>query len=86
MPRLSEKGHFLQSPSFRQAQSALIGQLAQYIVIGRTPQARVRNVTTLTIIASFSCDVAVSPSLTHTRVHTQVHTHAACKTPHLNSQ
>ncbi len=28
-----------QSPSFRQAQSALIGQLAQSIVIGRTPQA-----------------------------------------------
>ncbi len=30
---------FLQSPSFRQAQSALIGQLTQSIVIGRTPQA-----------------------------------------------
>ncbi len=27
------------SPSFRQAQSALIGQLTQNIVIGRTPQA-----------------------------------------------
>ncbi len=27
------------SPSFRQAQSALIGQLTQSIVIGRTPQA-----------------------------------------------
>ncbi len=36
MPRLSS---FLQSPSFQQAQSALIGQLAQCIVIGRTPQA-----------------------------------------------
>ncbi len=41
-------------PSFRQAQSALIGQLAQCIVIGRTPQALVGNVTPLTIIASFS--------------------------------
>ncbi len=30
---------FLQSPSFRQAQSALIGQLTQCIVIDRTPQA-----------------------------------------------
>ncbi len=29
----------LQSPSFQQAQSALIGQLTQSIVIGRTPQA-----------------------------------------------
>ncbi len=37
MPRLSQC--FLQSPSFRQAHSALIGQLAQCIVIGRTPQA-----------------------------------------------
>ncbi len=36
MPRLSQT---LQSPSFRQAQSALIGQLAQCIVIGRTLQA-----------------------------------------------
>ncbi len=39
MPRLSQALRFLQSPSFRQAQSALIGQLAQCIVIGRTPQA-----------------------------------------------
>ncbi len=39
MPRLSQMRCFLQSPSFRQAQSALIGQLAQCIVIGRTPQA-----------------------------------------------
>ncbi len=30
---------FYKAPSFRQAQSALIGQLAQCIVIGRTPQA-----------------------------------------------
>ncbi len=39
MPRLSQTLNFLQSPSFWQAKSALIGQLAQYIVIGRTPQA-----------------------------------------------
>ncbi len=54
MPRLSQMLSFLQSPSFRQAQSALIGQLTQSIVISRTPQARVRNVKPLTIIASFS--------------------------------
>ncbi len=30
---------FLQSPAFRQAQSALIGQLTQSIVIGQKPQA-----------------------------------------------
>ncbi len=53
MPRLSQTLHFLQSPSFRQEQSALIGQLAQCIVIGRTPQARVGNVLPLSIIASF---------------------------------
>ncbi len=53
MLRLSRMLRFLQSPSFRQAQSALIGQLAQCIVIGRTPQARIRNVTPLSIIASF---------------------------------
>ncbi len=45
---------FQQSPSFQQAQSALIGQLAQCIVIGQTPQARVGNVMPLSIIASFS--------------------------------
>ncbi len=39
MPRLSQMLSFLQSPSFRQVQSALIGQLAQCIVIGQTPQA-----------------------------------------------
>ncbi len=39
MLRLSQTLRFLQSPSFRQAQSALIGQLTQSIVIGRTPQA-----------------------------------------------
>ncbi len=38
MPRLSQTLRFLQSPSFRQAQSALIGQLTQSIVIGRAPQ------------------------------------------------
>ncbi len=54
MPRLSQT---LQNPSFKQAQSALIGQLAQCIVIGRTPQARIRNVTPLTIIASFKVNI-----------------------------
>ncbi len=54
MPRLSQTLSFLQSPSFWQAQSALIGQLAQCIVIGRTPPALVGNVTPLSIIASFS--------------------------------
>ncbi len=39
-------------------QSALIGQLIQCIVIGRTPQARVGNVRTLNIIASFSFQVS----------------------------
>ncbi len=41
MPRLSQTCRFLQSPSFWQVQSALIGQLTQDIVIGRTPQARI---------------------------------------------
>ncbi len=45
LPHLSQTLRFLQSPSFQQVQSALIGQLTQCIVIGRTPQARVRNVT-----------------------------------------
>ncbi len=54
MPRLSQTRHFLQSPSFRQAQSALIGQLTQCIVIGRTPQVCVGNVMPLTLIVSFS--------------------------------
>ncbi len=44
MPCLSQMLWFLLSPSFQQAQSALIGQLTQSIVIGRTPQARVGNV------------------------------------------
>ncbi len=39
MPRLSQTHRFLQSPTFRQAQSALIGQLTQCIVIGRTSSA-----------------------------------------------
>ncbi len=54
MPRLSQMRRFLQSPSFQQVQPALFGQLTQCIVIGRTPQARVGNVTPLTMIASFS--------------------------------
>ncbi len=54
MPRLSHTSLFLQSPSFRQAQSALIGQLTQCIVIGWTPQAHIGNVTSLSIIPSFS--------------------------------
>ncbi len=53
---------FLQSHSFRQAQSALIGQLAQRIVIGRTPQAGVENVTPLSIIASFSFQIKCKDS------------------------
>ncbi len=57
MPRLSQTRRFLQSPSFQQVQSALIGQLSQCIVIGRTPQARVGNLRPLSIIASFSFQV-----------------------------
>ncbi len=53
MPRLSQMFQF-QSPSFRQVQYGLIGQLTQFIVIGRTPQAGIGNVTPLSIIASFS--------------------------------
>ncbi len=62
MPHLSQRRRFLQSPSFRQAQSALIGQLTQCIVIGRTPQARVGNVTPLSIIASFIFQVSFTIS------------------------
>ncbi len=62
MPRLSQMLSFLQSHSFRQAQSALIGQLAQRIVIGRTPQAGVENVTPLSIIASFSFQIKCKDS------------------------
>ncbi len=58
MPRLSQTLFQPKSPSFQQAQSALIGQLTQCIVIGRTPQARVGNVTSLSIIASFSFQVS----------------------------
>ncbi len=47
---LSQMLSFLQNPSFRQAQFDLIGQLTQR----RTPQALIGNVTTLTIIMSFS--------------------------------
>ncbi len=39
MPHLSQMLRYLQSTSIRQAQFALIGQLAQCIVISRTPQA-----------------------------------------------
>ncbi len=60
MPRLSQMRCFLKSPSFQQVQSALIGLLIQCIVIGRTPQARVGNVTPLSIIASFSFQVSLS--------------------------
>ncbi len=62
MPRLSQTHRYLQSPSFRQAQSALIGQLTQCIVISRTPQAHVGNVTPLSIIASFSFQVSFTIS------------------------
>ncbi len=58
MSRLSQTLRFLQSPSFRQAQSVLIGQLTQRIVIGQTPQAGVGNVTPLSIIVSFGFQVS----------------------------
>ncbi len=58
MTRLSQMRRFLQSPSFQQAQSALISQLTQCIVIGWTPQALVGNVTPLSIITSFSFQVS----------------------------
>ncbi len=45
MPRLSQTPRFLQRPAFRQAQSALIGQLTT---------SRIGNVTALTIIMSLS--------------------------------
>ncbi len=54
MPRLSQTCRFLQSP--RQAQSALIGQLTQCIVIGRTPQA---HVAPYPLIVSFSFQVSL---------------------------
>ncbi len=60
MLRLSQTYRFLQSPSFLQVQSALIGQLTQCIVIGRTPQAHIGYVTPLTIITSFSFQVILS--------------------------
>ncbi len=60
MPRLSQTRRFLQNPSFQQVQSALIGQLT--IVIGRTPQALVGNITHLTIIVSFSFQVSLISS------------------------
>ncbi len=63
MPRLSQTLRFLQSPSFRQAQSALIGQQTQSIVIGRTPQGLVKNVTSMFIIASFSFQNTVNKTV-----------------------
>ncbi len=65
MPRLSQTLSFLQSPSFWQTQSALIGQLTQCIVIGRT-------VTILTIIASFSFQVNVSFTISSSPRETRV--------------
>ncbi len=62
MPRLSQTRHFLQSPSFQKVQSALIGQLTQCIVIGRTPQAHIWNVVPLTMITSFSFQVSFTIS------------------------
>ncbi len=60
MPCLSLTLCFLQSLSFWQAQSAPIGQVTLCIVIGRTPQARVGNVTPFSIIASFGFKVRFS--------------------------
>ncbi len=60
MPHLSQTHSFLQSPSFQQVQSALIDQLTQCILIGRTPQAHVEIVSPLTIIAIFSFQVIIS--------------------------
>ncbi len=54
MPRLSQTCRFLQSTSFQQAQSALIGQLAQSIVIGPKLQALIGKCNALSIIASFN--------------------------------
>ncbi len=45
MPRLSQTHRFQQSPSFRQAQSTLIGQLTQCIVIGRTTTSTLQKCT-----------------------------------------
>ncbi len=45
---------FYKAPPSDKHSSALIGQLAQCIVIGRTPQARVGNVMPLSTIMSFS--------------------------------
>ncbi len=52
--RLSQTLRFLQSRFFRQAQSALVGQLAQCIVIGWNNTSRIGNVMPSSIIASFS--------------------------------
>ncbi len=76
MPRLSQTLRFLQSPSFRQAQSALIGQLTQCIVIGRTPQATSEMKVKVTWHTAkygnpYSCS-AFYPSKVHT--HSSEHT------------
>ncbi len=60
MPHLSQTLRFLQRPSFRHAQSALIGQLTKSIVIGRTPQAHVWNVMPLTIITTFNFKININ--------------------------
>ncbi len=43
----------LKPVDFLQSQSALIGQLAQHIVIGRTAQALVGNLKPLSLVVSF---------------------------------
>ncbi len=53
--------NFLKSPLFRQAQSALIGQLTQCNVIGRTPQA--------------ALEMYVGNARTRTRTHTHTTLH-----------
>ncbi len=69
MPLLSQMLSFLQSPSFRQAQSTLIVLLAQCIVIGRTPQATSEikiNVKTVNNVLSFT--ISSSPRGEQSRV------------------
>ncbi len=59
---LKGAGCFLQSSSFQQVQSSLIGQLTQCFVIGRTSQKCVGYLTPLTIIASFNFQVSFTSS------------------------
>ncbi len=73
MPRRSQMLSFLQSPSFRQAQSALIGQLTQSTSTSRkcnSDDAR------MCLQTSHGC-----VSLSHTREHAHTHTHVMHKTP-----